>query len=249
MLEAEKYMLNFNLVLRFFGFSFRFSILLLMPSSLVFCTVFVLSVIVSFTAGDFAQSSNDDLFSVSDPLPTLDSSSRSSDRGLFPVNAPDSSLWDPANDDLGLDEPFQLAACSASSDLTLVGKKSRLRRGQKPQSCPNSASGVGNPADEPGDSTDADDFAQLINNLLDPESIEMLLRAAAKPNEENLYCYLRTKGEYPIGVCSSADAGDVTSYSTIPATPYNDAVATLTVSHCTLGMCTIKRATIGLMLT
>lgn len=238
-----------------------------MSFSFVFRMIFLLSVIVSFAAGDFEEPLTNGVFSVSDPPLDLDSSLLPSDEiasapslsmlpgaESFPANGPDLSLWDQVSSDLGLNEPFQLAACSVSDDFTTVGQISRLRRSQNPKSCSSPATGVGNPAGDPDDLEygDPGDAARLLNDLLDPANSGTLDRAIEKQQGDNMFCDVLTNGELPNGVCSSADPGDVASHwNFLPPSGMRTFGVPFkyTVNHCTLGMSTKYRATVALTLT
>ena len=208
----------------------------------------VLSAIIPFVAGDPEQPLNDDLFSVANPSVDLDSLFLPSDQiasaassSMFlnaeslSVNVPDSSLWNQASNDLGSNEPFQLAACSALDDFGVVGKKSRLRLRETPQSCSNPATGVGNPAGTPDDSNNAEDAAKLLNDLLNSNAAELLLRAAANPTKQNSQCWLYTLGQYPVGVCDSGLEGSAI-FDGDTTTEEITSEDTFTINFATLGM-------------
>lgn len=212
-----------------------------MRSSLVLSMTLTLPVIVSYADWEPAQPLRDDLFS--DPgLPlTIDSAplssdqiaSASSDSTLYPADAPESSLLDQTNFNLGLNEPLELADCSASENFPMMGKKSRR---DAFNGCSNSATGTGTP---PGDA-EAEKQAAIkaladMISIFGQDSVIKILGALAKPEAENENCHLFTGGVYPIGVCS-APTPDVLVRVMNEATATNAAFISYNINNCKLGM-------------
>lgn len=231
--REHRYTVPVPLFFSFYISFFQYLISFIMQSSLIHRVIFVFSIIVFSAGQDFF---NDDLFSVSDTLSTVDSPFlTSSDSELFLANAPGSSLWDPIDFDSNLNEPFQLADCSAAEDFSTIGKKALLRRRDGSKSCPNSATGVGTPPGDADDSADIDALAESLKIPLNSESTEMLMRATANLDENNFYCYVYSKGLYPAGVCSSGNPADIVLAMSLPTAALGSSL-TFNVNHATLSM-------------
>lgn len=175
-------------------------------------TIFLLLAITPFVAGDLEQPLNDDLFSVANPSVNLDLSLPPSDQTASPAS---SSMFLNA-ESLFANVPDSSLWNQASNDL-------------------GPATGVVNPAGTPDDSNNAEDAAKLLNDLLNSNAAELLLRATAKPNEQNSQCWLYTLGQYPVGVCDSGLEGSVIfdGDTTTEEITHED---TFTINFATLGM-------------
>ena len=98
-----------------------------------------------------------------------------------------------------LDSPLVVADCSSSESFPIIGKKSRLRRANQPNSCTNDGtvnSGVSNGLDLP-------------IKLFSPDGLDELDRAITGPDkEQNSECVKITQGILPVGVCSTGRLED-----------------------------------------
>lgn len=112
------------------------------------------------------------------------------------------SNWSDDNNEFNLfsDDPFKLADCSASESLPMIRRSRRLRR-RDDLKCTNPAATpqLSLPTLELNPNVDLGSLDQISQ---DPETAA-LREAAEKNSDNNVSCYLLTKGQLPWGVCSS----------------------------------------------
>ena len=96
------------------------------------------------------------------------------------------------------DNSFQLADCSISGSLLPIFDKSRVRR-RDGEKCMDPAT---RPSINSGPTFPEDDFDPIRELLESPEMTDKVI--IAKENEyNNVPCHVLTKGQFPLGVCSS----------------------------------------------
>lgn len=141
--------------------------------------------------------------------------------------------------DTVLDDPLDIADCSASNDLPLVSKKSRARRRDESNGMcknPNEATGHLPSLSEDGAFPDQPTIKFLLNN---PSSI-VWLTADMADSRKNRYCHWLTAGLLPFGVCSSGSAEDQRMSISDPLSlpPFGEfgAFGLWSLTHVTLGM-------------
>ena len=151
--------------------------------------------------------------------------------GLIPWDLNNDSSLGPLFENLSVDDSFQLADCSASSENGPLFSKSRTRRNDSPGIC------------EPrADSTPPDGTEELLDLGRLQRELDVRLnpvdetKGTLNAEELNEFCSLFTVGVLPWGVCSSGNLADELLVAVDPIT-VNGGPQTLayTLTHCTLG--------------
>lgn len=199
-------------------------------SRLMFGTIFIHAIFVSVTL-----SLNDDLLFDDTSLqsyeedvpfdPSLDQSASLFNSAELPEDSPYSTDVSPsplgqtpalADDDV-LNNSFQPADCSASEYLPTIGKK--VRRLDDPGLCKTPATPLGTTS---GSANDADGV---------PDALKLFILGGSGEIQQNPFCYMKTSGVLPWGVCSSGNSQDDT-YSI--RNMFNGHVL-WTLNYCTVG--------------
>lgn len=158
-------------------------------------------------------------------------------------------LWDlnddptlgPSFNDVGVDNNFKLADCSASGELPLFSK-SRVRRNDNLGVCQPKLDDT--PAIPGGiNQLDFDRIEKAIDNQLGP--IEKI-KETSNTEDQNQFCFLLTAGSLPWGVCSSGDLADelLVVVDPIMINGFPQALA-YTLKHCTL--CTLIHLSLSIL--
>jgi hypothetical protein len=130
---------------------------------------------------------SDDLASSSDLIPWFSD----------PVNLPGDSepdLTDPSFSPL-MDNPLEIADCSASQEFPVISKKNRVRRQSGAQFCPS-------PATSEMEELHPPDL--LMETFKKNRPAWAPVMRALKDRWQNPFCYLYTAGQLPYGVCASS---------------------------------------------
>lgn len=92
---------------------------------------------------------------------------------------------------------LELAYCSASEDISAIGKKARFRRRDAPAECKA-------PTQEPPPTTPPTGGRKPVQSPswdFNPWRVFQKVRAAEKNPDHNTFCHVYTDGQYPWGVC------------------------------------------------
>lgn len=140
-------------------------------------------------------------------------------------------LWntdpDSSNNLFTLDSSLVVADCSLSENFPTIGKKSRRRRADGPNSC-TSNGGVNSAVN-----SDVGNELDLPTKIFSPDGLDELDRAITGPQKpQNSDCVQITQGLLPIGVCSSGQIQDILVVDALTVAGIQ--FASLTLRHATI---------------
>ena len=169
------------------------------------------------------ESHLDDVF---DSLFDSDMNSKADETDLVPLS--DQTLFD---------DSFKFADCATSDPVAPMGKKSRIKRLDDPESCktPTTTPPTGAETLPGGGDDETVELPDIMTILNNPYFLRRF-GAARRNRDHNQYCYLFSEGILPWGVCSSGNPDDQRTLSErLHLTTIGFFVA-YELNHCTLGM-------------